>query len=105
MGMYQKRFFTTDSNSLVPLYKNDEIIIYSYQSKTLWFFISPNTTLMLIMFPSFLHDETNEFELVVKKSYLLYTRIMKIYLIILMKIRVLIKSSFSIGLNKTPNFH
>ena len=25
--MYQKRFFTTDPSSLVPLYKNDEIII------------------------------------------------------------------------------
>ena len=37
--------------------------------KCILFFISPNTTLMLIMFPSFLHDETNEFESDVKNFF------------------------------------
>ena len=48
--------------------------LYSHQSKTLWsiayFFISLNTTLMLIMFPSFSHDGTKEFGSAVKKSIL-----------------------------------
>ena len=46
--------------------------LYSHQSKTQWsiayFFISLNTTLMLIMFPSFSHDGTKEFGSAVKKS-------------------------------------
>ena len=59
-------------------FKNDEIIInirvifipVKNSMVNRVFFISPNTTLMLIIFPSFLHDGTKAFGSAVKKSIL-----------------------------------
>ena len=65
------------------------------------FLICLNITLMLIMFPSFLHDETKAFGLVVKKSIFYQCCIIKIHVMILIKIRILFRPIKNEDLIKT----
>ena len=71
--MHLKGFFTTDSNSLVSSSKNDENIVNirvgDYTDYFGRLFVVLSITLMQIMFSSFLDDETNEFESVVKNPF------------------------------------